>query len=144
MLLCIMTVYSDFIKQYAKDYNLTYRQAQKEVKQDNDFKISKSISKKILERKPIEKKNIDLNTIKFISNFQKLGEKYKKGIIYTDISGVFSNIMLQYLVKKYNSINCNKNLYYSLTIDFRECEDYTIDIFLKYKKRVFYSIVKML
>jgi len=42
-----MTAYTEFIKQYAIDNNLTYRQAQQEVKENDDYNISKSIQKKI-------------------------------------------------------------------------------------------------
>jgi len=35
-----MTAYTEFIKQYATDNNLTYREAQQEVKENDDYKIA--------------------------------------------------------------------------------------------------------
>lgn len=70
-----MTAYTDFIKQYATDNNLTYRQAQQEVKENDDYKIAKSISKKLsqpdedielmnkskIKKQQCESKNMDYN-----------------------------------------------------------------------------------
>jgi hypothetical protein len=54
-----MTAYNDFVKQYATDNNLTYRQAQQEIKQNDDYNIAKSISKKI-SQPDYEKEEIEL------------------------------------------------------------------------------------
>ena len=70
-----MTTYTDFIRQYATDNNLTYRQAQQEVKENDDYKIAKSISKKLsqpdedielinkskIKKQQCESKNMDYN-----------------------------------------------------------------------------------
>lgn len=70
-----MTAYTDFIKQYATDNNLTYRKAQQEVKENDDYKIAKSISKKLsqpdeyielmnkskIKKQQCENKNMDYN-----------------------------------------------------------------------------------
>ena len=59
-----MTAYTEFIRQYATDNNLTYRQAQQEVKENDDYKIAKSISKKLSEpskKQQCEDKNMDYN-----------------------------------------------------------------------------------
>jgi hypothetical protein len=59
-----MTAYNEFVKQYATDNNLTYRQAQQEIKQNDDYKISKSISKKISQpskKQQCEDNNMDYN-----------------------------------------------------------------------------------
>ena len=59
-----MTTYTKFIRQYAEENNLTYRQAQQEVKENDDYKIAKSISKKLSQpskKQQCESKNMDYN-----------------------------------------------------------------------------------
>lgn len=70
-----MTAYTEFIRQYATDNNLTYREAQQEVKENDDYKIAKSISKKLsqpdeytelmnkskIKKQQCESKNMDYN-----------------------------------------------------------------------------------
>ena len=59
-----MTTYTKFIRQYAEENNLTYRQAQQEVKENDDYKIAKSISKKLSQpskKQQCEDKNMDYN-----------------------------------------------------------------------------------
>lgn len=143
-----MTAYTDFIKQYATDNNLTYRQAQQEVKENDDYNIAKSISKKIPKPKkpndiPVE--NFDLNIIKFINKFEKIGESYKyMPIDYSLQYTILMKYIIKYLTKKYKSIYCSSFGVNNESVSFNSLRIDIGEITVNYQKEVYYKLIKIL